>query len=179
MLERTIARRYTKALIESSGKDSMPVLERDFSFAETIWNASDVVRAWFLNPSMKKDVRENVMERFLKLAAFSGKAQTFFRLLAKRNRISLLPHIIQVFRELSDEIQNRIRVELISSEACSPSAVDSIKRALENKLGKSVLLNVGQKGSLLGGIILKYKGTVIDGSLKMRLDRLKELLKEE
>ncbi len=179
MFERRIARRYAKALIESVGVRSIQTLDKDISLAEELWAQNPVVRAWFLNPAIKKHERTTKIENIIKNIEFSTTMKNFFRLLALKNRLNLLPEIIQIARELSDEMQNRVRAEFITAGDIKQETLDTVKRVLEEKLGKEIILKPKIDKRIIGGTTLKIKGTVFDGSLITRLNRLKEKLKEE
>jgi len=179
MLERRIARRYAKALIESVGLKDIRMLDKDLSLAEELWTQSPVIRAWFLNPAIKKHERTTKIENIIKNIEFSSSMKNFLRLLALKNRLNLLPVIIQIARELSDELQKRVRAEFISAREIQKENIDTIKKALEEKIGKEILIKPQIDKKIIGGVILRVKGTIFDGSLITRLNRLKEKLKEE
>lgn len=179
MFERRIARRYAKALIESVGVKNVRTLDKDISLAWELWVQNPVVRAWFLNPSIKKHERVTKIENIIKNIEFSTTMKNFFRLLALKNRLNLLPEIIQVARELSDEVQKRVRAELITARDIRKESIDTIRKALEERLEKEILIKSETDKKIIGGAILRIKGTIFDGSLITRLSRLKEKLKEE
>ncbi len=179
MWERRVARRYAKALIESVGVRNIQTLDKDISLAEKLWTESPVVRLWFLNPAIKKHERVKKIENIIKNIAFSDTMKNFFRLLALKNRLNLLPEIIQIAKELSDEVQNRVRAEFITAGDIKRDFLETVKRVLEEKLGKEIIITPEIDRRIIGGAILKIKGTVFDGSLITRLNRLKEKLKEE
>ncbi len=165
MLERRVARRYAKALIESVGKENVRTLDKDISLAGELWNQSPVVRAMFLNPAIKKHERVTKIENIIKNFDFSSTMKNFLRLLALKNRLNLLPEIILVARELSDEMQKRVRAELITSREVRKESIDTIKKVLEEGLKKEVLIKPEIDKRIIGGAILRIKGTVFDGSL--------------
>lgn len=179
MLEQRVARRYAKALIESVGVKNIRTLDKDISIAWELWTRSPVLRAWFLNPSIKRHERVKKIENIIKNVEVSDTMKKFFRLLALKNRMNLLPEILQITRELSDEVQNRVRGEIITAYEVKRESVERIKGTLEEKLNKEILLKQQIDRKIIGGAILKIKGTIFDGSLITRLNRLKERLKEE
>lgn len=178
MTERRIARRYAKALIEAVGVKNIQIVDRDIALAEEIWDKSPVVRALFSNPALKKQERIKKVESIIKNFNFSETTKNFFRLLAINNRLNLLPTIIEIAKELSDEVQKRVRVEYITSSGVKKETIDTLKGVLEEKLSREVLIKPEIDKKIIGGAILKIKGTVFDGSLITRLNRLKEKLKE-
>jgi F-type H+-transporting ATPase subunit delta len=179
MSEQRIAGRYAKALIASVGKKNLQMLDKDLSLAEALWDKSPVVRAWFLNPAIKKEERVKKIDGLIRGLDFSATMKKFFQLLAVKNRLNLLPEIIRIAKELSDQVQGRVRTEIITAGEIRKERLDAIKSALEEKTKLEVILNTKKDTGIIGGAILKIKGTVFDGSLITRLNRLKEKLKEE
>lgn len=179
MLEKKIARRYAKALIESVGIKNIKALDDEISLTAELWDKNPVLRAWFQNPTIKKRERVAKIEEIIKNIEFSPTMKNFFRLLALKNRMNLLPGIIGIAKELSDELQNRVRTEFITARDVKKEHIEKIKQALEEKLEKEILIRPKIDSKIIGGAILKIKDTIFDGSLITRLNRLKEKLKEE
>lgn len=179
MQERRVARRYAKALVEATGANNIAQLEKDIVLAQDLWNSSPLIRAWFMNPSVKKNERVKKVELILKDYNFSKTMKNFFLLLAAKNRLNLIPEIIEITRELIDDVMNRVRADFITARDVKRETIDTLKIALQEKIKKEVLFNIRKDEKILGGVILNIKGTIFDGSLITRLNRLKEKLKEE
>jgi len=59
------------------------------------------------------------------------------------------------------------------------AAKGRIEKELGTRLGKEVLLTVREDKSLIGGVKVAIKGTIIDGSVRRQLHTLQEnILKE-
>ncbi len=57
--------------------------------------------------------------------------------------------------------------------------LDRVAAALEGYTGKAVRLDCAVDSGLLGGVIAKIDGMVIDGSVATRLERIREALLSE
>ena len=110
-------------------------------------------------------------------ASLDSDVQNLIKILVERHSFSALSKIRDEFSRLYDESRNIERVIAISAHALT----EAQKRALTEKLagitGKTVILENKVDSSILGGVVLRYSGTQLDGSLKTRLDKLKESLK--
>ncbi len=66
--------------------------------------------------------------------------------------------------------------EVRSAIELSPDQQDRLKAALANASGKNVDLKVVVDPSVLGGLVATVGDTVIDGTVRSRLDQVKSLL---
>lgn len=101
-----------------------------------------------------------------------GPGRNFVRLLAENDRLLALEEISAQFEELKTEVENKIRVTLVSATEVDQSVAAKIASALKRKLGRDVDLAVEVDGTLLGGAVIRAKDMVIDGSVQSRLARL-------
>jgi len=69
-----------------------------------------------------------------------------------------------------------ISVRISFLKGSEPFYFFKIKKGLESKLNKKLKLVVGLDPGLLGGVQVTIGNTVIDGSVRRRLDDLKEKL---
>ena len=67
---------------------------------------------------------------------------------------------------------------MVSATELSDDAVGKIKEALSKKTGKTIVLNVEQDPSLIGGVVTKIGDLVLDGSVKTQLINMRETLKK-
>ena len=66
--------------------------------------------------------------------------QRFVLLLLERRRIVLLPAIARAYRDLADAHAGRVRAEVTSAEPLAPAALDRVRRSLEQRTGKKVIV---------------------------------------
>jgi len=100
-------------------------------------------------------------------------------MLLERNRMGYITVIRDVYSELVDEKEGRVRGTVWSAYALDAETKGRIEGALKEKLKKDVILDAIEDRSLIGGVKVSLKGTIIDGSVKRQLETLKEnILKE-
>jgi ATP synthase F1 delta subunit len=93
--------------------------------------------------------------------------------------MSYLPLIKDVYSELVDEKEGRVKGSIWSAYPLDESTKNRIEKELGAKMKKEVLLTCYEDKTLIGGIKVMIKGTIIDGSVKQQLASLKEnILKE-
>ncbi len=100
----------------------------------------------------------------------------FIKLLLKKERVEQLVDIIEYLR-VAYLHEGETEVLLKTSYPLDVDIIRKIQKSLENKFRKNFRFYIDLDGSLLGGIQAVIGNTVIDGSVRKRLDDLKEKLK--
>ena len=106
----------------------------------------------------------------------SGKGSNMVRLLADNRRLALLPQISELFDTLKDAREKSIDVEVSTAYALSDAVVTSLTAALEKRLDRTVKLHSTVNKQLLGGVVIRAGDTVIDNSVRGKLNKLAESL---
>jgi F-type H+-transporting ATPase subunit delta len=96
----------------------------------------------------------------------------FLILLVKKGRWSYLPGIIHAFTEVSLDIKGIVQVDLEVAKPIDAMWEQELEKVLESKLHKQVRLRVKHNPDLLGGVRLKVKDKVYDGSLRAGLESM-------
>ncbi len=94
-----------------------------------------------------------------------------------QGRARQLPEILEELSALAAEARQAVVAEVRSAIPLDDSQREELVRALSKATGKKVELKELIDPSVLGGIVAKVGDTVIDGSVKHRLDQLREQVK--
>ena len=81
------------------------------------------------------------------------------------------------YLSLYDDSRGILRVEAISAVALSPEQLRALEEKLNATLCKTVIITNIVDKSILGGMKLRYGDRQIDGSVRTRLDKFEEALK--
>ena len=137
--------------------------------------SNDEVKVLLDSPKMSKQAGADA---FIELfdGKLDDKAKNLVRMLAENDRLSLLPEISHLFKELKDEAEGSIEAQVMSAKKLTKAEEDAISKALKERLGRDVKLKVGVDEALLGGAVIHAGDLVIDGSLKGRLEKLASTL---
>ena len=82
--------------------------------------------------------------------------------------------IADQFTARSAEERDRAVAEVRSAVPLDDETVDRLARALAQRIGNQVEVRVVVDESVLGGLVARVGDTVIDGSVRKRLERLRE-----
>ena len=102
---------------------------------------------------------------------------SFLNLLVEKKRIQHLPEITDYYHRLIDEHSNIARAKVKAAVKLDGPAIEKIAAALEQKIGKKIVVEFEQDPSLLGGVFAQIGDFVLDGSVKRQLLNFKESLK--
>lgn len=104
------------------------------------------------------------------------RAKNFIKLLAKNDRITLLPEIAALFQHYLAEAEGTVDAEVIAASEVSEIQLEKIAASLKQRLGKEVRVSSRIDDSLIGGAIIRAGDLVIDGSIRGRVNKLSNAL---
>ena len=126
-------------------------------------------------PSISKEDRVAVIE-----SAFGNAVPeyitSFLKILCERGRIRQLAECVEVFNALLEEDMKISVARVVSSVPLTLEEKKRLKARLEKMSGRKVSLECSVDKSLLGGLVVEMDGKVINGSLRQRLDEMKDVM---
>jgi F-type H+-transporting ATPase subunit delta len=173
MRDTTIAKNYAEALLELARRAGNPAgwgkLIRDVaSGIEQDLTVSLFLESPRISEAQKNDVlSEALSDRVPRL--FLRYLQT----LVRKRRQMLIPEIATEYENLLDMHEGRVHANVTVAKETSESEIASIATQLSRVVGKTVVPHVNVNPAILGGVIVKMGDTVMDGSVRKRLARLK------
>jgi len=102
--------------------------------------------------------------------------QNLVKVLAENRRLQALPDISILFNQLKAEFDKEIDVDITSAVKLNKSQQTDLGKSLEVRLARKVKLNCSVDPELIAGVLIKAGDTVIDGSLRSKLNRLSDAL---
>ena len=165
---------YATALLEVSRAEGHlgDIQDELFRFART-FEGSDELRSALTDPSLPSDRRVGIVEDLLGGKALQTSAALASFVVAA-GRASELPAIIDRFVELAAAEQRRAVAEVRTAIELTPEQIERLRDALNRATGKDVEVKVVVDASVLGGIVARVGDLVIDGSVRHRLEQLRE-----
>lgn len=108
--------------------------------------------------------------------SLSGGVQNFLHVMADNHRLPLLPAVHEQFQALKANLERTIDVDVVTAAPLSEALHARLTTALGKRLGRDVRVAVSVDPALLGGAVIRAGDTVIDGSLRGRLNKLADAL---
>ncbi len=174
--EATIARPYANALFELARSSAVELdrWSRMLAYAAEA-TAQPQVQEMLGRPDVTAD------HKALALADVCGdviddRGRNFVRLLAQNKRLELVPENAGLSEELRAAAEQTLDVEVVSAQPVTPALEQQLAAALSRRFQREVKMSSRVDTSLLGGAVIRAGDMVIDGSVRGRLDKLREAL---
>jgi len=171
----TLARPYAKAaFMEAMQHKNIPAWSRLLQLAALMVQDARAIEL-LKNPRIPPIERLNCLLEICASCLHEG-GRNFFKLLAGRNRLILLPEITALFEAYRIEEEKIARVEVISALAINSVDRQRLAQALKKRLQREITLVCEVDEDLLGGVIIKSGDWVLDDSIRGKLARLNTAL---
>ena len=171
-----IANRYAEALFQLSEEENITkeIYNELHDVVEVIKNNKELDNV-LKSPLVAKNEKTQLID-----ALFNNKInndlKNFLKILVEKGRISSLKSIELTFKELLNDKHNIIEGTVISAIALTEKQVKELEEKLSKKYNKNVTLENEVDQSILGGVLVRLGNTQIDGSVKTRLNNIKDQL---
>lgn len=176
MREVSIARNYAEALLTLARRANDT--EGWGALASALGDAvsQDLTLRHFLEaPQVSAAEKNSVLGK-----ALSGRAAPkfvlFIQKLVANRRQMLIPAIAVEYHNLLDEAEGRVHARVTLSREIDAAAIAAHTAALSKALKKTVVPHIVVDPRILGGVVVRVGDTVMDGSVKHRLERLRRKL---
>ena len=178
-LSNAIGHRYAKALFDLSKEaKSLKAVESQVEELSALV-ASDASFADFLqSPLVGREEQSAVMAAISKKAKFAPELANTLALMADKRRLPVVGQMAEAFKVLAAEERSELVADVTSAVKLSAAQSKALAETLKAKMGKSVTLNTTIDESLIGGLVVKMGSTMIDSSVKGKLSKLHNAMKE-
>ncbi|MDZ7686752.1 MAG: F0F1 ATP synthase subunit delta [Gammaproteobacteria bacterium] len=136
---------------------------------------TDVLHDALDNPQLSHEQEAGILIDLLS-DELNPACQNFVHILAENDRLTLLQDISELFEDLKAQHEKTMDVEITSAFDVSDADKDKLAEALKSRLQKEIDLVATVDESLLGGVIIRMEDTVIDNSMRGRLEKLAQAL---
>jgi F-type H+-transporting ATPase subunit delta len=173
------AARYARALADvvSDAKLNTAEVEQQLEdFAATFAGSKDL-KELLLNPSISAQKRVAILDKINSRVGCGPQVRNFLAVLIKHERLGALGEILEEYR-----LEMNRRLSISDAEVVTARPLEDQERAeLEGQVSvlaghNKVNATFREDKSLIGGAIVRIGSTIYDGSVRGRLERLKERL---
>lgn len=131
----------------------------------------------FAHPLVNKESKKELILKTLNNNTDELLIQFLF-VLIDNNRFLDLPLVIEAYKQLLNDYENKMEVKVYSKYPLSDETLNKLKEKLEMHYHKTILLEVILDDSLIGGVKIVSDKEIIDSSILSTLDDLKNSLKK-
>jgi F-type H+-transporting ATPase subunit delta len=170
----TAAHRYAKALFglaEDEHRHREVRVELDN--LSSLFEGSRELREALLTPLHPASGRKAALREIAGRISVSPLVQNFISYLIDQRRLIDFDAIVEAFGEFADNAEGLLTAEVISASPLDDRRKDRLRRALSERTGREVRLEIEVDPALIGGAIAKVGDLVFDGSLRTQLGQLR------
>lgn len=177
MTNRSSAARYARALLDVSRKEGDPTqVGRDLEAFVSLVAAHPPLQRVLENPAVPVPRKTALVTDLLSRMGVGPIVTKLLVLLAGRDRLILLPDLLDEYRRRLMDALNVVQAEVTSAVPLPAEALDAISRAIADRTGRSVSMSARVDGSIIGGVVTRIGSVVYDGSVKRQLEKMKDAL---
>ncbi len=172
------AARYARAFADVVLGDGIPIDQVNAQlndFLSTLEGSADLRQALF-NPALATDVRVRVIDSLAPRLHLDREVRNFLAVLLRHDRMSAVEEIVAAYRAEVDRRQGISNVEVISARRLDADERSQMEQQVARLAGTQVRARFREDNGLMGGAVVRIGSTIYDGSVRGRLDRMKQEL---
>ena len=171
------ARRYARALFGLAREEnSVEETRRELDALDGVFGENAELRNSIFRPLHPLAERRAVLVALCDQQGSSRLVRNFYAFLVDQRRLVDFEGIRAEYDRLADEAAGRVQAQVTSASPLADDQRDRLRRALAQRTGKEIELEVSVDPALLGGAIATVGGLIFDGSLRSQLRQLRTSL---
>jgi F-type H+-transporting ATPase subunit delta len=165
---------YAEALFEAaSERDELEEVFSDLQEFVTALHESEELRLFFYGGQIPERQKRRALDGLTE--GMKTSTTNFLKVLVDNGREEILEEVLARYEQLVKEHLGRVEVEVTTAVELSEDQLDRLKERLEGVLeGKEVILETNVDQDLIGGAVFRFGGRLMDGSIRGRLESLRE-----
>ncbi|SFI66547.1 F0F1 ATP synthase subunit delta [Thermoflavimicrobium dichotomicum] len=172
-----VAKRYAKAMFEVAlEKNLLDQVEEELTLIVETFSSLPTLREWLSHPLTEADKKKELFSSVF--SHLSEITQNFLFLLTDRQREGYLEEILKEYKRLSDEAKGVAEAIVTSAFPLSDEDQKELVQTFQKLIGKTIQIKNVVDSDILGGVIVQIGDRLYDGSLRTKLRRFQERLKQ-
>ena len=169
---------YARALVDvvlDRKLDAAAVDEQLEDFAVAL-ETSGELREVLYNPSFKLEKRIAILDGLAKRMQLGSEVRNFVAVVMRNGRLHAFDEIVSQYRSEMDRREGISEAEITTARKLDAKERQELEQRVATMAGTKIHATFQEDSSLVGGVILRIGSTVYDGSVRGRLERMKEQL---
>ena len=170
--------RYAQAfadVIRDSKLDSA-ALDRQFRDFLATWEGSAELRSLFVNPAIPALQKVAILDKMNAKLGLQKELRNLIAVLIDNNRIAHVADVAAEWRRVEQAAQAIRPAEIVTARELGQTERDALVDEVARLAGAKIDACFKLDKSILGGAVVRIGSTVYDGSVRGRLERLRETL---
>jgi F-type H+-transporting ATPase subunit delta len=169
---------YAEALFEAAReRDELEEVLSDLGEFVDALHDSEELRLFFYGGQISERQKRRALDGLTE--GMKTSTTNFMKVLVDNGREEILGDVLIRYEQLVKEHLGRIEVEVTTAVELSEEQQDRLRERLGSVLeGREIILEISVNPDLIGGAVFRYRGRMMDGSIRGRLESLREGLLE-
>ena len=170
----TSANRYSLALFELASESNLldQVEKNSTSILNLISNNKDFEN-FIKDPTISRDDLLKTINKISENFKLEELFKNFISFLITKRRFFYVEQILKNFIEICSERRGELKAEIKSAKELTQDEINKITEELSNNFKSKIKLNYNYDQSLIGGLVVQVGSTMIDTSIKKKLQQIK------
>ena len=175
----TSANRYSLALYELASESNLvsQIEEQAIALINLIKSRNDFNNL-IKDPTSNKDDLVAVISKLSEQNNFESLFKNFLNFLIIKRRFFFVEQILKSFVETCSNKRGELKAELKSAKELSSQEIQNITNELTQNFSSKIKLNYKHDKSLIGGLIVQVGSTMVDTSIKNKLQQIENRMIE-
>jgi F-type H+-transporting ATPase subunit delta len=168
-----IAQVYARSLFEVAiEQDKLDVVREQLAEFTDALSESHELQMFFFSPYFSTDEKQDGLRRTVTDADESF--LNFLSLLLENHRMPVIFRVRREYDRLWRETNQLLAVQITSAVELDPSVAERVGDEIGRQTGRTVELTSAVDPEILGGIVVRVGNSIIDASIRTRLDNLRK-----
>jgi F-type H+-transporting ATPase subunit delta len=165
---------YAEALFEAAReRDELEEVLSDLGEFTGALRESEELRLFFYGGQIPERQKRRALDGLTE--GMKTSTTNFLKVLVDNGREEILEEALVRYEELVKEHLGKIEVEVTTAVDLSDDQLDRLKERLGGVLeGREIILETNVDPGLIGGAVFRFGGRLMDGSIRGRLESLRE-----
>jgi F-type H+-transporting ATPase subunit delta len=170
--------RYASAFADvvTAAKLDTAAIDRQLSDFLATWSGSIELRTFFVNPAVPSLQKVAFLDTLNARLGLQKELRNLIAVLIDNHRIAHVAEVAAAYRRLLQEQLGIRPAEIVTARELAPDERDRLVAEVAKLAGAKIDASFKLDATILGGTIVRIGSTVYDGSVRGRLERLRETL---
>ena len=175
----TSAKRYSLALFELAEENNLlsQIEDQSLSMLNLINQSNDFYNL-IKDPTINKEDLSKVINIIVEKNKFDTLFKNFLNFLIQKRRFFFIESILESFIETCSIKRGELKAELKSAKNLSSDEITKITELLTKNFSSKIKLNYKHDESLIGGLVVQVGSTMVDTSIKNKLQQIENRMIE-
>ena len=173
-----VAERYAAALASVTIERRRDAKGDLSAFMELFFSSAELRNA-LESPAVSQEVKERVIREISEKMGIDETVRNFIYLIVAHRRTEMFPEILVALERQLNMRMGIAEAEVSSAKELSDAERKQLTAVMERRTGKKIKARYREDKALLGGVVVRVGSTIYDGSVRERLNRLREQLETE